>query len=424
MASDSQSRYLLFGDFRLDCRSGELRKGKREIRLQPQPAKLLVLLATRRGEVVTRAEIQKLLWGEDTFVDFEHGINFSIRQIRDALGDDSEKPRYIETVPRVGYRFVARADAVSPDGGDERSPYPGLSSFSSSDSKFFFGREGEVESVRRKLESHQMLALIGLSGSGKSSFLRAGLLPSLPAGFRALLFTPGSAPTRALTRALAPEVSGDPEAVQDLTEDAVAAATRWRKRFEGALVVIDAFEELFTLNPPAVQKAFASTVGRLASEAGVRVLLSMRDDFLFRCHDYEELAPVFSELTPLGPLKGPALRRALEQPALSCGYRFESEELVEEMLREVQGERGALPPLAFAGVAALGEKGSGAEAPHSGGVRKDRPRGRSSGAARGGDAREVRAFETARGSGAVPEPGDRSGDAGEPGGVGAAVGIP
>jgi len=106
MATDSQPRVLSFGDFRLDCRSGELRKSKREIRLQPQPAKLLVLLATRRGEVVARAEIQKSLWGEDTFVDFEHGINFSIKQIRDALGDDVEKPLYIETVPRLGYRFI------------------------------------------------------------------------------------------------------------------------------------------------------------------------------------------------------------------------------------------------------------------------------------------------------------------------------
>jgi WD40 repeat protein len=81
----------------------------------------------------------------------------------------------------------------------------------------------------------------------------------------------------------------------------------------------------------------------------------MRDDFLFRCHDYEELAPVFLDLTPLGPLKGPALRRALEQPALSCGYGFEPEALVEEMLREVEGERGALPLLAFA-AAQLWEK--------------------------------------------------------------------
>jgi DNA-binding winged helix-turn-helix (wHTH) protein len=330
MTTDPQSRYLSFGDFRLNCVSGGLQRSGREIKLQPQPAKLLVLLATRKGEVVTRAEIQNALWGEDTFVDFEHGINFCIRQIRDALGDSAEKPRYVETVPRVGYRFVAKAQALAPNGGEERSPYPGLSSFSSSDSKFFFGREGEVESVRRKLESRPMLALIGPSGSGKSSFLRAGLLPSLPDGVRVVLTTPGSTPVRALARALVTEVSGDTEAMRELMEDVVAAAARWRKRCERALVVVDAFEELFTLNPPEVQAEFAKLLGRLAKEAEVQVLLSMRDDFLIRCHDYEELSPVFMDLTPLGPLKGAALRRALVEPALSCGYRFETEELVEE----------------------------------------------------------------------------------------------
>jgi DNA-binding winged helix-turn-helix (wHTH) protein len=105
---------ISFGDYELDCRSGELWKGKREIRLQPQPAKLLVLLASRPGEVVSRAEIQKALWGEDTFVDFEHGINFSIKQIREALGESAEKPRYLETVPRMGYRFIAAIEGDAP----------------------------------------------------------------------------------------------------------------------------------------------------------------------------------------------------------------------------------------------------------------------------------------------------------------------
>lgn len=99
MTTETEARYLSFEGFRLDCRSGELRRNQREIKLQPQPAKLLVLLATRRGETVTREEIQKALWGDDTFVDFEHGINFSIKQIRDALGDSAEKPRYIEPCP-------------------------------------------------------------------------------------------------------------------------------------------------------------------------------------------------------------------------------------------------------------------------------------------------------------------------------------
>jgi hypothetical protein len=83
-------------------------------------------------------------------------------------------------------------------------------------------------------------------------------------------------------------------------------------------------------------------------DADVHVVLSMRDDFLLHCHDLPELSPIFSELTPLKPPVGAALRRAVVQPALRCGYRFEDEELADEILAEVEGERGALPLLAFA----------------------------------------------------------------------------
>jgi WD40 repeat protein len=89
-------------------------------------------------------------------------------------------------------------------------------------------------------------------------------------------------------------------------------------------------------------------LNRLVLEADVHVLVSMRDDFLFRCHEVEALSPIFSELTPIGPPVGGALRRALVRPTTKCGYRFEDDELVEEMLGEVEGERGALPLLAFA----------------------------------------------------------------------------
>jgi serine/threonine-protein kinase len=114
--------HLVFENYRLDCRSGELRRNGREIKLQPQPAKLLVLLATRSGEIVTRAEIQKALWGDDTFVDFEHGINFCVKQIRDALGDSAEEPRYVETVPRLGYRFLGRIESDGPRDSDRELP--------------------------------------------------------------------------------------------------------------------------------------------------------------------------------------------------------------------------------------------------------------------------------------------------------------
>src|SRR6266852_437734 len=92
--------------------AGELRKAGILIKLQPQPFRVLLLLAERAGTVVTREEIQQHLWRESKFVDVEHGINFSINQIRGALADDAEKPRYIETLPRRGYRFAEQVKAV------------------------------------------------------------------------------------------------------------------------------------------------------------------------------------------------------------------------------------------------------------------------------------------------------------------------
>jgi hypothetical protein len=131
-------------------------------------------------------------------------------------------------------------------------------------------------------------------------------------------------------------------------ETAVSLLSKWRSKSEYGLVVLDQFEELFTLNPPEIQRSFAALLGKLVLEADVHVLLAMRDDFLFQCQGHESLVPVFSELTPLGPLSESSLRRALVQPALACGYRFEDETLVDEMVSEVSRERGALPLLAFA----------------------------------------------------------------------------
>jgi DNA-binding winged helix-turn-helix (wHTH) protein len=104
-----------FGLFELDPAAGELRRQGVLVKLPPQPFKLLTLLVARPGAIVTRDEIRRELWSEDTFVDFEQGVNFSIRQVREALGDDAEAPRYVQTVPRRGYRFIAPVEPPKPD---------------------------------------------------------------------------------------------------------------------------------------------------------------------------------------------------------------------------------------------------------------------------------------------------------------------
>src|SRR5262245_2809726 len=105
---------LRFDRFELDVAAGELRNGGAVVRLQPQPCKVLALLASRAGQLVTRAEIQKQVWTDDTFVDFEQGLNYCVRQIRAALDDQADTPRFIETIPRRGYRFLAAVTPAAP----------------------------------------------------------------------------------------------------------------------------------------------------------------------------------------------------------------------------------------------------------------------------------------------------------------------
>src|SRR5919197_2728011 len=100
-------RLLRFESFELDTRSRELRNGQNRIRLQEQPFEILRMMLERPGDVVTREELARRLWPEGTFVDFEHSLNAAVKRLRAALGDDADNPRFVETLPRRGYRFIA-----------------------------------------------------------------------------------------------------------------------------------------------------------------------------------------------------------------------------------------------------------------------------------------------------------------------------
>lgn len=110
----NQGRILRFGVFEVDLRSGELRKQGLKIKLQEQPFQILTMLLEHSGEVVTREDLRERLWLADTFVDFDHSLSTAINKIREALGDSAESPRYVETVPRRGYRFIAIAAPPAP----------------------------------------------------------------------------------------------------------------------------------------------------------------------------------------------------------------------------------------------------------------------------------------------------------------------
>jgi len=118
-----------FGSFEMDLRAGELRKRGVRIRLQAQPFQILGMLIERPGEVVTREELRRALWPGDTFVDFDHGLNNAINRLRETLGDSAENPRFLETLPRRGYRFIVPVEisaTTSTDSPPSLAPSPSL----------------------------------------------------------------------------------------------------------------------------------------------------------------------------------------------------------------------------------------------------------------------------------------------------------
>jgi TolB-like protein/DNA-binding winged helix-turn-helix (wHTH) protein len=118
----SQGNLVRFGAFELNLSTGELRKGGVRINLPDQPLQVLKTLLDRPGDLVTRDELRQRLWSAETFVDFEHGLNAAVRRLRDALGDSADVPRFIETLPRRGYRFIA--PVIQPPATDEASSHP------------------------------------------------------------------------------------------------------------------------------------------------------------------------------------------------------------------------------------------------------------------------------------------------------------
>src|SRR5947207_15580355 len=107
MPGEAANGVIRFGIFDVDLRAGQLRRNGLKVRLQEQPFQVLSMLLERPGEVVTREDLHGRLWPADTFVDFDHGLNAAVKRLRDALGDSAENPRFVETLARRGYRFLA-----------------------------------------------------------------------------------------------------------------------------------------------------------------------------------------------------------------------------------------------------------------------------------------------------------------------------
>ncbi|HSS01663.1 MAG TPA: serine/threonine-protein kinase, partial [Kofleriaceae bacterium] len=266
------------------------------------------------------------------------------------------------------------AARLTPD--EERAPYRGLSAFSPDDAEMFFGRERETATFVNRLRTHPVAAVVGPSGVGKSSFVQAGVIPALPAGWRAITSRPGPLPLAALIARLhaagiaTPTATDAPDsqsgtddrrtqlAVDDLRAQVAAdrevlgAILRAEGHARGPLVlVIDQLEELFTLClDPAERTAFAEAVIAAARTVDdpVRVVFTLRDDFLVRAEQVPALRDRIGQPMQLLTMpNAPDLVRILVEPARRAGYDFEDATLAADMVAEVVEQPGALAVLAF-----------------------------------------------------------------------------
>ena len=165
MVSPSKGkRVIRFGAFELDVQSGELRKQGLKTRLTPQSFQVLLLLLERPGDVVTREELRHELWPADTFVDFDVGVSSAVKKLRDALGDPAENPRFVETLPRRGYRFIAPVEEPAALAAEEpAAPEQGVA-----------GGARRLEWARRGAVAAVALVVVGLALSAARGWRRGG----------------------------------------------------------------------------------------------------------------------------------------------------------------------------------------------------------------------------------------------------------
>jgi serine/threonine protein kinase len=251
----------------------------------------------------------------------------------------------------------------------DESPYAGLSSFQESDASKFFGRNREIAAMVTRIRDVPLMAVVGSSGVGKSSFVRAGVVPALKRSgeiWETLVIRPGRAPVDALAGIIAPMVGTAANLADEVEEQKKLVDTlrrepghlghvlrgRARRDNRRIMLFVDQFEELYTQVPdPADRAAFTACLSAVADDATspLRVVLSIRSDFLDRiAEDPEFVTELTQGLYFLGPPGREGLREAITQPAEMAGFQFEMPAIVEDMLDHLETTPGALPLLQFA----------------------------------------------------------------------------
>ncbi len=340
-----------FDEFYLDADNRELRRSGELVALNSKYFDVLLLLIKHGGQLVEKQTIFERVW-DGVFVT-DAALTQCIKDIRKQLGDDASNPRYIKTVPKHGYLFIGAVTDASPNGNDSETvteipttaqrPFKFLDYFGEQDARLFFGREAEITLLCSQILSHRAFVLHGRSGVGKSSILRAGVMPRLKA----------EAHLAYVVRSFTDPLHQMAIAVTDNTGDAVrealrSAIERTSRQHEGKLVVFifDQFEEFFLTLPPEIKGHFVTEIGNLYADAAlpVRFVFAVREDLLAEMSEFKTAIPeIFHHEYRLNKLTRQQAARAITEPAAQAGCRFD-EDLIARLLVDLGNANGVDPP--------------------------------------------------------------------------------
>lgn len=384
-----------FGPFCLDVKRRELRRNGEPVALTPRAFDILLLLVENAGQVVPREQVMNKIWGLRAVE--EGNLTQNIFLLRRILGTDENGNSLIQTIPRVGYRFIAAVTVEDPNISEngngalpqgtaasywsQHSPFRGLRAFEPKDWWLFFGRDSETSELCERLNRASVVAVLGNSGSGKSSLVRAGLIPALrrmryrpvePAvPWRVALFRPSNSPfdylAEILPDALAPEMSREEQAeftadfrvtlprggnaLHDAISELRDAVTEDAQRSH-FLLVADQFEEIFTLTAdPEVRERYIEGLLSAARADGpfpVHLVFVLRADFFSECLEIEELSDCLERnLYNVPRMTSEHLREIIEKRLALASARAEAG-LTESLLADVGAEPGNLALLEHA----------------------------------------------------------------------------
>jgi DNA-binding winged helix-turn-helix (wHTH) protein len=354
--TETQVAGFRFDSFYLDAQNRQLYRDGEPLALNSKYFDVLLLLVSRNGQLVEKRRIFDEVW-QGVFVT-DAALTQCIKDIRKQLGDDATRPRFIKTVPRHGYIFIgnaveAKGSAARPSRAPIAAdvvalarPYKFLDYFTEQDAQIFFGREPEVETICSQILAHRSFILHGRSGVGKSSIVRAGLLPLLKSeGHSVFVIRCFTDPSHQIVAAMAETIGGGHTAESLALEEIVA---RFRESHAGRAIIIfiDQFEEFFSLLGEETKQRFLNCIRDVISDETLpfHMVFVLREDLLAEMSYLKGSIPeIYYHEYRLKRLSREQAARAITEPARAAGCEYQPQ-LVTRLLDDLGDEEGVDPP--------------------------------------------------------------------------------